>query len=53
MKNAEINRIIKLSMNRGMDNRLYNQLQKITRFLFGKKEGEEIYTKFINEKRVT
>ena len=53
MKKAEINRIIKVSMNRGMDDRLYNQLEKITRFLFGKKEGEEIYTKFINENRVT
>ena len=52
MKKTEINRIMKASMNRGMDSRLYNQLQKITRFLFGKKEGEEIYAKFVNEKRV-
>lgn len=52
MKKNEIARIFKQYISKNIDDRLKNFLMKTFRYLFGKREGEELFMKFVKEKRV-
>lgn len=52
LKKNEIQRIIRSHLNKEIDDRVKEHLKRLFRYLFGSKEGEECYAKFIKEKRV-
>ncbi len=52
LKKNEINRIIKNFIGKDLDDEMRIHLAKLFKFLFGKKESEEVLSRFLREKRV-
>lgn len=52
LKKQEIARLFKLNMSKNIDERQQEYLHKVFRYAFGKKEGEELFSRFVREKRV-
>lgn len=52
LKKAEIARLFKVNLAKHLDDRLKEYLRKVFRYAFGKKDSEELLSKFMKEKRV-
>lgn len=52
LSNNELNRIIKSNLNKEFDDSAKQNMQRTFKYLFGKKESDDFFAKFLREKRV-
>lgn len=52
LKEAEITRLTKLYMNKDHGDEIKDEVYKIFKYLFGKKEGDHYFSIFMRDKRV-